>query len=66
MRNTPSAKRNEDQDVPLNIQGDVPRDFIDKDMHHERTGRMGARKYLTESCCHHIECSATNFLATFI
>jgi len=64
--NTPSAKRNEDQDVPPNIQGDVPRDSIDKDMHHERTGRMGARKYLRESCCHCIECSAANFLTAFM
>jgi len=27
---------------------------------------MGARKYLRESCCHHIECSTANFLAAFM
>ena len=31
-RNIPSDKRNEDQDVPPIIQGNVPRGFIDKDM----------------------------------
>ena len=25
-------------------------------MHHERTERMEARKYLRKNCCHHIEC----------
>ena len=65
-RHIPSAKRNEDQDVPLVIQGDVPGGSINKDMHYERTGRMGARKYLRKSCCHLIECSAANFLAAFM
>ena len=35
-------------------------------MHYERAGRMGARKYLRKSCCHHIEYSTTNFLAAFM
>ena len=35
-------------------------------MHHERTGRMEATKYLRKSCCHRIECPTANFLATFI
>ena len=35
-------------------------------MHHERTGRMEARKYLRKSCCHQIECPAANFLAAFM
>ena len=65
-RNIPSAKRNEDQDVPPVIQGDVPGGSIDTDMHYKRTGRIGARKYLRISCCHRIECSAANFLVTFI
>ena len=64
--NIPSAKRNEDQDVPPVIQGDVPRVSIDKDMHYECTGRMRARKYLRKGCCHRIKCSAANFLAVFM
>jgi len=36
------------------IQGDIAETSIDKDVHHERTGQMGAMKYLRESCCHHI------------
>ena len=65
-RNISSAKCNEDQDVPPVIHGDVPGSSIDKDMHYERTGRMRARKYLRKSCYHRIECSAANFLATFM
>ena len=48
------------------IQGDVPRGSIDKDMHYEHTKGVGARKYLMESCCHHIECSTTNSLAALM
>ena len=65
-RTIPSAKCNEDHDVPLVIQGDVPGGSFDKDMHYERTRRMGARKYLRKRCCHRIECSVTNFLAAFM
>ena len=65
-RNIPSAKRNEDQDVPPVIQGDVPRGFIDKDMHYERTRRMRVRKYLRKGYCHRIKCSTANFLAALI
>ena len=64
--NIPSAKRNEDQDVPPVIQGDVPRVSIDKDMHYECTGRMRARKYLRKGCCHRIKCSIANFLAALM
>ena len=35
-------------------------------MHCELTGQMGVKKYLRKSCYHHIECSATNSLATFM
>ena len=35
-------------------------------MHCERTGRMGARKYLRKNCCHRLECSVANFLAAFM
>ena len=65
-RNIPSAKRNKDQDVPPVIQGDVLGGSIDKDMHYDRTGRMGARKYLRKGCCHRIECFAANFLVAFM
>jgi len=61
-RNIPSAKCNEDQDVPSIIQGDVPGGSIDKDMHYDHKGRMRARKYLRKCCCHRIKCSAANFL----
>ena len=65
-RNISSTKCNEDQDVPPVIHGDVPRGSIDKDMHYERTRRMGVRKYLRKCCCHRIKCSAANFLAAFV
>ena len=45
---------------------DFPGNSTNKGMHYELTGRMEARKYLRESCCHRIECSATNFLAAFM
>ena len=64
--NIPSAKRNEDQDVPPVIQGDVPRVSIDKDMHYECTGRMRARKYLRKGYCHRIKYFTANFLATLM
>ena len=38
----------------------------DRIVHYKRTGRMGARKYLRESYCHRIECSAADFLAVFM
>ena len=37
------------------IQSDIPGNSINKDMHYKRIGQMGARKYLKESCYHHIE-----------
>ena len=64
--NIPSAKRNEDQDVPPVIQVDIPRVSIDKDMHYECTGRMRVKKYLRKECCHCIKCFATNFLTVFM
>ena len=48
------------------VQNDVSGSSIDKDMHCERTGKMGAKKYLRKSCNHRIECSTTNFLAAFM
>ena len=47
-------------------QNDVPGSSIDKDMHCERTGQLGAKKYLSKSCYHHIEYSAANSLAAFM
>ena len=60
-RNIPSARQNKDQNVCPIIQGDVSGGSIDKDMYYECTEGVGARKYLGESCCHCIECSAANF-----
>ena len=65
-RNIPSTKRNEDQNVYPIIQGDVPGGSVDKNVHYERIGGMGARKYPRKSCCHRIVCSATNSLAVLI
>jgi len=61
-----STKRNRGQKVCSVIQSDVLGSSIDKNMHCERTGQIGARKYLRESCYHHIECSAANSLATLM
>ena len=38
----------------------------DKDVYHERPRMMGPHKYLRESCCHRIECTAATFLAALI
>ena len=38
----------------------------DKDVYHERPRMMGPHKYLRESCCHRLECTAATFLAAFI
>ena len=32
----------------------------------ERSRKMKAKKYLRKSCCHRIECHATNFLTAFM
>ena len=39
---------------------------IDKDMHCERTGQMGAKKYLRKNGYHRIECFVANSLAAFM
>jgi len=49
-----------------NNQGDLPRSFIDKDVHHEHTKRRRIQKYLRESCYHRIECITATFLAAFM
>ena len=48
------------------IQSDVLGSSIDKDMHCERTGQMGAKKYLGETCYHCIKCSVTSYLAALM
>ena len=48
-RNIPSAKRREGQNMCPIIQDDISGISIDKDMHYEHTGGIGARKYLKES-----------------
>ena len=45
---------------------DLQRSSVESNMHYERAGRMGDRKYLRKSCCHRIKCSTTNFLAAFM
>ena len=53
--NIPLAKRNNDQDMTPVIQGCVPGGSINKDVHYERAGEVGVRKYLRKSCCHCIK-----------
>ena len=65
-KNIPSVERNEDQNVPSVIQGDISGVSIDKNMHYEHTRRMRARKYLRKGCCHRIKCSAANFLVALV
>ena len=48
------------------VQDNAPGSSIDKDMHCERTGQMGAKKYLRKNCYHHIECFVANSLAAFM
>ena len=48
------------------IQSDIPGSSIDKDMHCERTGQIGAGKYLRESRYHCIECSVANSLTALM
>ena len=52
-----SAKRSRGQKVCFVIQSDISGNSIDKAMHYERTGHMGAGKYLRESYYHRIEYS---------
>ena len=49
-----------------NNRGDLPRNSSDKDVHHKYTRRRGTQNYLRKSCYHHIECTATTFLTTFM
>ena len=47
-------------------QSDFLGNSTDRGVHYELIGRMGVRKYLRKSCCHHIEYSAANFLIAFM
>ena len=61
-RNASSAKQSRSSKVWSAIYGNISRDFIDKDTHHEGTGQRETMKYLRESCCHRIKCFVANSL----
>ena len=65
-RNASSAEQSRCQKMWSAIQSNIPKDSIDKDIHHESTGQREAMKYLKESCYHRIECSTTNSLVTLM
>ena len=54
-------------------QGDLPRNSIDRDVHHEHTKRKETQKYLREtqkypweSCYYRFECTTFTFLVIFM
>ena len=61
-----STKRMKGQKVCLVIQSNVLGSSVDKDMHCECTGQMGAEKYLEESCYHRIKYFVANSLAALM
>ena len=65
-RNASSAKQGRGQKVWSAIKSNTPKDSIDKDKHQESIGQREAKKYLRESCYHHIKGSATNSLAVLM
>ena len=65
-RSISSAKRRRGQKVCSVVENDILRNSIDKDMHCERIGQMGAKKYLRKNCYHCIECFTTNSLTAFM
>ena len=65
-RNISLAKRSRGQKVCPVIQGNIPRNSIDKDIRYERTRQMGDGKYLRKSCYHCIECFAANSLTALM
>ena len=60
-----SANRRCQKMSPI-IQGYFPRRSTDKDTPYERAEGRRAKKYLGESYCHRIKCSAANSRAAFI
>ena len=65
-RITSITKQSRGPKVWFAIQGNVSRDSIDKDTHHEGIGQKGTMKYLRESCYHHIRCSVANSLVALM
>ena len=65
-RSISSAKQRIGHKVSSIIQSNILGSSIDKDMHCECIGQMGAKKYLRKNCYHCIECSAANSLAAFM
>ena len=66
LRRNTSDKRNIDQSVYPIIQCDILGNSTDKDMRYKRTGGMGAKKYLRESCHQRIEYFVAKFLAALM
>jgi len=64
--NASSAEQSRDPKVWSTIQGNVPRNSIDKDKHHRSARQRKVLKYLRESCYHRIECFVTNSLAVLM
>ena len=65
-RNIFSAKRSKGQKECPVIQGDLPRNSSDKDIHYEHTEQLGGVKYLRKSYYYRIECFAANPLAALM
>jgi len=65
-RNASSTEQSRGPNVWFAIQGNVPGDSINKDIHQEGTGQRGTMKYLRENYYHHIECSVANSLAALM
>ena len=65
-RDASSIEQSRGPKVWFAIQGNVPRDSIDKDTHYESIGQKEAIKYLKERCYHRIEWSVTNSLAALM
>ena len=63
---TSLAEQNRGPKVWFAIQGNVLRNSIDKDIHHEGTRQRGTIKYLRESYNHRIECFVANSLAALM
>ena len=63
---SPWLNEKKGQKVCSVIQDDTLGISIDKDMHCECTGQMGAKKYLRKGCYHHTECSTSNSLTAFM
>ena len=47
-------------------QGDLLRNFSDRDVHHKRIRVMETQKYLKKNCYHRIKCTTATFLASFM